>query len=121
MEINSRDERELVEPEYNDLPAAQEDMEKLCRSGMVNRTTGRCATKLKSTNKGGVWTTDANWPTSDSNVFAACKCGYNNAGNSYCDIEAGDDEWELATEIFQEYSILSLDWHTSEGYGQCGK
>jgi hypothetical protein len=54
MEINSRDERELVEPEYNDLPAAQEDMEKLCRSGMVNRTTGRCATKLKSTNKGGV-------------------------------------------------------------------
>lgn len=39
--VVSKDERELVQPEYNDLPVLQADMEKLCRSGMVNRTTGR--------------------------------------------------------------------------------
>jgi hypothetical protein len=121
VEIGSRDERELVLPQYNRKPVAQEDMEKLCRSGMVNRTTGRWATKLKSTRKGQIWITDADCPTSDPNVFAAWKCGFNSAGDNYCDIEAGDDEWEEATKKFQEYSLLSLGWHTAEGYREWGQ
>lgn len=121
VKVNSRDERELVQPEHNGLPVNQEDMEKLWRTGMVNRTTGRCATKLQSKNKGQVCTTDADWPTTDSNINAACKCGYNADGNSYCDIEAGDTEWVEATTLFQDFYLLNLDCHTAEGFGNCGQ
>jgi len=120
VEVSSMDERELVLPEYNDLPIVQSDMEKMCRSGMVNRTTGRWATLLTSTNKGEEWTTDTDCLTSDDNVKAACKWGYNTAGKMYCDIEAGDIEWVSATSKFQEFYLLNLDWHTGEGFGQWG-
>ena len=119
--VISRDERELVLPEHNDLPALQEDMEKLCRSGMVNRTTGRCASILKSKNKGKVCKTDADCPTTDENIKAQCKWGFNSDGNKYCDIEAGDEEWVTATRLFQEFHLLNLDWHTTEGFGEWGK
>lgn len=57
-------------PEFNDQPVAQVDMERLCRTGMVNTTTGRCASLLKSTNKGQVCNTDDDCPTNDDNVKA---------------------------------------------------
>jgi hypothetical protein len=119
-EVVSMDERELVLPEYNDLPVRQEDMEKLCRTGMVNRTTGRCASKLTSTKKGEECTTEVDCPTNDENVNSACKWGYTNDGKMYCDIEAGDDEWVSATEKFQDFYLTNLDCHTGEGFGQCG-
>ena len=119
-EVASLDERELAQPEYKDNPVAQADMEKMCRSGMVNRTTGRWATKLKSTNKGKEWTTDNDWETTDDNVKAAWKWGYNADGKKYWDIEAGDDEWVDATSKFQEFYLLNLDWHSGEGFGQWG-
>lgn len=103
VQVGSRDERELARPEYNDLPVAQGDMERLCRTGMVNETTGRCASLLTSTNKGKTCTTNADCPTSDDNVFANCKCGYNSGGNMYCDIEADDSQWTKATRLFKAY------------------
>lgn len=110
-----------MQPEYNGAPVAQEDMEKLCRTGMVNATTGRWASKIKSKNKGKVCTTDADCPTTDSNVNAKCKCGFNTNGDKYWDIEAGDDEWVKATNLFNDYHLLNLDCHTGEGYGKCGQ
>lgn len=101
--VGSREERELVRPEYNDEPVAQANMERLCYTGMVNETTGRCASLLKSTNKGQTCTTDSDCPTSDDNIFAQCKCGYNTGGLKYCDIEADDDEWAEATQLFKNY------------------
>ncbi|CAI2371396.1 unnamed protein product [Moneuplotes crassus] len=121
VEVASKDERELVLPEYNKVPVRQDDMEKLCRTGMVNRTTGNCAIKLKSTNKGKECTTDNDCPTSDENVKAACKCGYSGDGKKYCDIEAGDTEWVDATNKFEEFFLTNLDCHTGEGFGRCGQ
>lgn len=105
----SQDERELANPEYNDEPVAQADMERLCTTGMVNSTTGRCASLLKSLNKGQVCTTSADCPTTDDNVFAKWKWGYNSNGDKYWDIEAGDVEWVNAKNLFSDYN------------GECGK
>ena len=120
VKVASKDDREQVLPMYNGLPVKQEDMEKLWRSGVVNRTTGNWATKLKSKNKGKICSTETDCPTSDENVNSAWKWGYNENGNSYCDIEAGDKEWVDATSKFQEFFLLNLDCHTGEGFGECG-
>jgi hypothetical protein len=73
--------------------AYQKDFEKVCRSGYVNSTTGRCSTGLQSKNKGMVCTSDLDCPTTDSSIYAECKCGHNAKGLRYCDIEGGDQEW----------------------------
>ena len=71
----------------------QNDFEKVCRSGYLNQTSGRCASGLLSTNKRKVCTSDLDCPTSDPAKNAKCKCGHNAKGTKYCDIEGGDDEW----------------------------
>lgn len=67
--IFSRDVRQLAMPLIEKVPANQDDMEKLCRSGYLNKTTGRCGRELKSLNKGVACTTDRDCPTTDSLVF----------------------------------------------------
>ena len=46
--------------------------------------------------KGKICTSDFDCPSTDPLRFAACKCGHNDKGNKYCDIEGGDDEWAEA-------------------------
>lgn len=74
----------------------QQDFEKVCRSGYLNQTSGRCVNGLKSKNKGGVCMSDLDCPTTDPALFAKCKCGHTSKGTKYCDIEGGDDEWTEA-------------------------
>ena len=94
-------------------------MEKLCRSGYLNTTTGRCGRELKSLNKGKPCQTDQDCPTSDGLVFAKCLCGVNNKGTKYCDIEGGDNEWIEAKDKFLLYNEASFNCHTAEGFGKC--
>ena len=88
----------------------QSDFEKVCRSGFLNVTSGRCSSGLKSKNKvsnidlfknylnqGKICTSDLDCPTTDPQKYASCKCGHNAKGTKYCDIEGGDDEW---TDVF---------------------
>jgi hypothetical protein len=92
----------------------EEDLAKVCREGYLNVTTGRCSNGLKSLNKvsacflllkGDACSSNSDCPTSDSNVFAECKCGHNSKGSKYCDLGGGDDEW---TKAFEAVSILLL-------------
>ena len=69
--------------------------------------------------KGEFCTTDADCPTTDKQVFAACKCGFSDTGSKFCDIEGGDDEWVAATEAFALYVETSLNCHSAEGWGEC--
>lgn len=46
--------------------------------------------------KGKICTSDFDCPSTDPLRFTACKCGHNDKGNKYCDIEGGDDEWAEA-------------------------
>lgn len=78
----------------------EEDLAKVCRSGYVNKTEGICAQGVKSLNKGQPCSSETDCPTTDSNVYASCKCGFNSKGTKYCDISAGDDEWVSAFEQF---------------------
>lgn len=43
-----------------------------------------------STRAGKPCLSDADCPTSDSNTYAKCKCGFSTKGLKYCDITAGD-------------------------------
>lgn len=103
-EILSMSENTLVLPMYKadmadtdtGLFVYQQDFEKVCRSGYLNQTSGRCVTGLKSKNKGGVCMSDLDCPTTDPAIFAKCKCGHTSKGTKYCDIEGGDDEWTEA-------------------------
>ena len=112
-EILSMSENTLVLPMYKadmadtdtGLFVYQQDFEKVCRSGYLNQTSGRCVTGLKSKNKGGVCMSDLDCPTTDPALFAKCKCGHTSKGTKYCDVEGGDDEW---TDAYALVSILSL-------------
>lgn len=111
-EILSQSEGNLVLPMYkgdmaeidSNIFVYQDDFEKVCRSGFLNVTSGRCASGLKSKNKvnislfivfkkGKICTSDKDCPTTDPQKYASCKCGHNAKGTRYCDIEGGDDEW----------------------------
>lgn len=81
----------------------QQDFEKVCRSGYLNQTSGRCVNGLKSKNKGGVCMSDLDCPTTDPALFAKCKCGHTSKGTKYCDIEGGDDEWTEA------YALVNMN------------
>jgi len=53
--------------------------------------------------KGKPCISDADCPTSDTTVFAKCRCGFSTKGLKYCDIEGGDTPWETAIEAFSAY------------------
>lgn len=136
-EILSMSENTLVLPMYkadmadtdSGLFVYQQDFEKVCRSGYLNQTSGRCVTGLKSKNKGGVCMSDLDCPTTDPAIFAKCKCGHTSKGTKYCDVEGGDDEWTEAYDFvslyflkfvkFEKYFERSYDCHSAEGFGAC--
>lgn len=115
-EVLSESDNNLVLPMYkadmsdtdSNLFVYQNDFEKVCRSGYLNVTSGRCTTGLKSKNKGKVCTTDLDCPTTDPLKYAKCKCGHNAKGTKYCDIEGGDEEWTSAFENVSYSIILTL-------------
>lgn len=93
---------ELIMPRINKVFYYEQHMEKLCRTGWYNSTTGRCYKSIKSLNKvrlpvsraqGRSCTTNRECPTTEAEVYAACKCGYSSKGLKYCDLAGGDDEW----------------------------
>lgn len=77
-EILSESDNNLVLPMYkadmsdtdSNLFVYQNDFEKVCRSGFLNVTSGRCTTGLKSKNKGKVCTTNLDCPTTDPLMYA---------------------------------------------------
>jgi hypothetical protein len=113
-EILSMSENTLVLPMYKadmadtdtGLFVYQQDFEKVCRSGYLNQTSGRCVAGLKSKNKGGVCMSDLDCPTTDPAIFAKCKCGHTSKGTKYCDVEGGDDEWTESYDLV--YSTLII-------------
>lgn len=94
-------------------------MRKLCRTGWLNETSGRCISGVKSKKKGQSCKTSLDCPTTDSEVFAKCLCGHGDKGLAYCDVEGGDDEWQSAFSKFKTYYENSLNCHAAEGFGPC--
>jgi len=110
---------EQVLPEYNRLVFPQQGNEKLCQSGWYNRTTGRCFAGVKSLQKGKVWSTDLDWPTTVDDIFAQCKCGFSVKGQKYWDLEGDDDEWQNVLTAFDGYANTTKEsWHPAEGLGE---
>mmetsp|Transcript_13586 Transcript_13586/g.15755 ORF Transcript_13586/g.15755 Transcript_13586/m.15755 type:complete len:246 (-) Transcript_13586:123-860(-) len=95
----------------------QENAEKVCKSGWLNKSTGKCAPALKSKNKGQPCNFDSDCPTSDSSVNASCKCSF--SGALICDISGGDSEWTDAFDKFQAYIEKTKEYHSSEYMGSC--
>ncbi len=95
MRSRSRRTRTGTTVRENDETVYQEGIEKLCRNGWISDS-GRCASGLKSRNKGKECTTDADCPTNDSEVNARCVCGNSDTGIKRCDIQGGDTEWQDA-------------------------
>ena len=96
----------------------QEGMEKLWISGWYNRTTGKWFAGVKSLQKGKVWSSDLDCPTTISDIFAKWRCGYSVTGQKYCDVEGNDDEWTDATAAFQVYSSNLNNCHQSDLFGE---
>ena len=94
-------------------------MEKLCRTGWVSQATGRCTKGVLSQQKGKFCNSDQDCPTTDSTVFAECKCGFSKEGKKYCNIEGGDDEWVKALESYKIYIDNTLNCHNSAGWDTC--
>ena len=107
-----------VLPEYNRVVYEQEGMEKLCKSGWYNRTTGKCFAGVKSSQKGSVCSTDLDWPTTVADIFAQWKWGFGTKGQKYCDIEGDDDEWIDVRNKFTNYSDTFDNCHQAEGFGE---
>lgn len=95
----------------------QEGLEKLCKSGWYNRTTGKWFAGVKSTQKGKVCSTDLDCPTTVADIYARCKCGFSTKGQKFWDVEGDDDEWKDVKEKFLNYSKTIDNWHQAEGFG----
>ncbi len=52
-------------------------------------------------------------------MFAKCKCGHNDKGKKYCDLEGGDVEWANVFDKFKVYFERSKNCHNAEGFGGC--
>ena len=68
-----------------------EDSAYLCETGYMNLE-GYCDYPHISHRAGLNCSTSKNCPTSDPNVYAACKCTYNEKVPKYCSILSGNDE-----------------------------
>jgi len=77
---------------YASYSVITEDSHLMCRS-QYSDPFGNCSDGARSLNKGKVCSDDSNCTSTDPNIKAACNCGWNVDGNSYCDLLPGDDEW----------------------------
>ena len=93
----------------------QENAEKVWKSGWLNLSTGKCSQALTSKNKGQIWLTDSDCPTSDSSTFASWKWSLN--GSKLWDIQGGDSEWTNAFSKFKTYIQNTKDYHSAEYLG----
>ena len=75
--------------------AYQQDIEKLCRSGWAKPKNGTCGKAVLSKNavtqsllnfQGNPCLSDLDCPTTDTTVYATCRCGFSTKGQKYCDI-----------------------------------
>ena len=80
------------------LLAYQGDIDKVCRTYWAKPLNGTCGKTYTSSRAGRACLSDADCPTSDTNTYARCKCGFSTKGLKYCDIEGGDDQWLAAAE-----------------------
>ncbi len=85
-----------------------EGAEKLCRSGWVEPTDGRCSDGMQSKAKGAVCKTSADCPSSRAGTYSTCRCGLNNNGSRYCGIEGGDSDWVEARKAVPFTAIFYL-------------
>ena len=108
-----------VLPQYNMNNYEQVGNEKLCSSGWYNRTTGKWFAGVKSLQKGKVWTSDLDCPTTISDIFAQCKWGFSTSGQKYWDIEGNDDEWISVRDAFSNYSSGLKNCHQGDLFGEC--
>lgn len=86
-----------------------DDSHLMCSSQYYNPDTGVCEDGAKSLNKGKRCNTDQDCPSNIAGVYAKCTCGWNTNGYKYCDILAGDDEWEIARTKFRQYFDATKD------------
>ena len=61
-----------------------------------SRALTRCVCLFFIFAQGRSCTTNRECPTTEAEVYAACKCGYSSKGLKYCDLAGGDDEWSEA-------------------------
>lgn len=83
--------------------AYQGDIDKVCRTYWAKPLNGTCGKAVTSSRAGLSCLSDLDCPTSDTNTYAKCKCGYSTKGQKYCDIEGGDDLWLNAATAFTAY------------------
>lgn len=92
---------------HNLSKAYQQDYDKVCKSYWARPENGTCGKALTSINKGKTCLSDADCPTSDTNTFAKCRCGFSTKGLKYCDIEGGDEAWLLAaTNVSSKHNLF---------------
>ena len=95
----------------------QEGAERVCKSGWLNRSTGKWSQAITSKNKGQICNSDSDCPTSDSSIYASCKWSLN--GSKLWDIQGGDSQWTTAFSNFQTYIKSTKDYHSAEYLGSC--
>ncbi|CAI2365874.1 unnamed protein product [Moneuplotes crassus] len=94
----------------------QQHSEKVCKSGFLDSTNGKCKNGPQSVNKGNTCSSDADCPNTDSTT-SSCKCSLD--GNKYCDISGGDEEWTNVITKFHKYLNKTPEFHPSEMWGPC--
>ena len=97
-----------------------EGAEKLCRTGWVEFSDGRCGEGVQSKNKGLECQANSDCPTSRTGINTTCRCGFNANGTKYCDVEGGDDEWVAARSAFQLYIDGTKNCHNAARWTECG-
>ena len=86
-----------------------DDSHLLCQSQYYNTDTGVWEAGALSLNKGKEWTVDSDCTSDTTGTHASCSWGWSTTGKKYCDILAGDEEWENARTAFKTYFDATKD------------
>lgn len=89
--------------DYYNIPGKYKiGLEKMCRSGWINKKLGICHKGFKSTKKGVACNEDEECATNLHSHYAVCRAplipgpSSQQAKKGFCDIEGNDDEWVAA-------------------------
>ncbi len=99
-----------------------DDSHLLCRS-MYADSRGTCRAGLKSKNKGKPCKKNTDCPSvEDPNVFANCKCGWNDKKTRYCDLLPGDEEWlDVRARFLKYFEATKVNCNTEARWERCSE
>lgn len=109
MQIENSDANNPVYHYFGSTKKFEDDSHLLCKSLYFDKSTGICGKAPKSTKKGEKCLSDTGCPSDKSGINGACKCGWNDKGDKFCDILEGDEEYDESRRKFKEYYEATKD------------